>query len=73
MKRTHSIKVSLSEGAAEDLDNIAHSLGITKAEVLRKGLSIMQHYALKKEEDKTEPSLILERRGGKREILVLTK
>lgn len=65
-----SVKLNLNEQAADDLDAIAQELGLTKTEVLRKGLLVMGLYAelkksnkgalvLRNDEDKTERQLVL--------------
>lgn len=70
MLPTKSVKLNLNEQAADDLDTIAKELGLTKTEVLRKGLLVMGLYAelkknkkgalvLRNDEDKTERQLVL--------------
>lgn len=67
---TKSVKLNLNERAADDLDAIAQELGLTKTEVLRKGLLVMGLYAelkkgkkgalvLRNDEDHTERQLVL--------------
>jgi hypothetical protein len=68
-----AVKVSLNEKASEDLKTVAEELGISEAEVLRKGLIVMGLYAkLKDKERKSgESTAILLREGNiTRELLL---
>ena len=68
-KAGKQIKVSVSPSDAEFLSLIADKLGISEAEVLRKGVKLMNLYA--NTYDQPETKLVLETADTKQDILVL--
>ncbi len=70
-----AVKVTLNEKASEDLRKIAKDLGLSEAEILRKGLLFMELYAKLKEKEKQpggESTAILLKEGDKtRELLIV--
>lgn len=68
-----AVKVSLSETASEDLKKVAQELGLSEAEVLRKGLTVMGLYAKLKDKEKKsgESTAILLKEGDQTRELIL--
>jgi len=65
---SRSLKVNLSEQASKDLKEVARTLSLSEAEVLRKGLLIMGLYAKIREQD---GALLIRDQQGAEQRLVL--
>jgi hypothetical protein len=66
MATTHRVNVNFSQGAYNDLEQIAHSRGKTKAEVLRDAIALERWF----DEARREGNRILiERDGNVREVI----
>jgi|GEM_PF-3108195 len=68
-KKGKQIKVTLATADANFVTEIAAKLGITEAEVLRKGVKLMNLYA--DIYDKPDSKLVIETATTKQDILVL--
>ncbi|MEM9274797.1 MAG: hypothetical protein AAGA80_17820 [Cyanobacteria bacterium P01_F01_bin.143] len=68
-KISKQVKVTVSQSDAAFLSSIAEKLGISEAEVLRKGVKLMNLYA--KTYDQPDTKLVLETADTKQDILVL--
>lgn len=74
MAATKSVKVGLSPEAAAELEKIAQKLGLSQAEVLRRGLSIMRVYSEKtetKDDVRKTPNLFIEAENDPTQTFVL--